>query len=494
MDYLLIIGLGVATIALAFLSWRFFQQAQNLKARYSPIADVEAELKLRRSRFDSEMTTARAKLEQTKMRSESETAASQLKLEQIKLEQQRLELENERRREQLNKEYEEGVSKHKHLAKEVSLLEENLEDISFGVYKPHFSFQSSQDYKEALERLRNHERRLIRDGMAVDCQVKWTVSGSGADGQRMAKQYTKLLIRAFNGECDATIANVSWNNIVKMEERVRKSFEALNELGGTMQMSLTEVFLDLKINELRLTNECEDKRYQEREEQRVIRETLREEEKARREIEKAREEAEREEERSQKALDKARDEALKATGTQLEKLSEQIKSLESKLDEAHQNKERAVSRAQLTKSGFVYVISNTGSFGERIVKVGMTRRMEPMERIAELGDASVPFPFDLHAMLYSDNAPELESTIHELLADRRVNLVNTRKEFFRDVDIGEIETFVKRKGLSAQFIRLAEAKEYRETLSLRAQVAKPAEEPAKFPEALFSSAGESTPV
>jgi len=145
----------------------------------------------------------------------------------------------------------------------------------------------------------------------------------------------------------------------------------------------------------------------------------------------------------------------------------------------------------LTKSGFVYVISNTGSFGERIVKVGMTRRMEPMERIAELGDASVPFPFDLHAMLYSDNAPELESAIHELVADRRVNLVNPRKEFFRDVDIEEIEAFVKRKGLSAQFIKMAEAKEYRETLALREQVGKLAEEPAKFSEALFSPAGDS---
>ena len=119
----------------------------------------------------------------------------------------------------------------------------------------------------------------------------------------------------------------------------------------------------------------------------------------------------------------------------------------------------------------------------------MTRRMEPMERIAELGDASVPFPFDLHAMLYSDNAPELESAIHELLGDRRVNMVNSRKEFFTNVDISEIEAFVRTKGLSAQFIKLAEAREYKETLASRQQALIPAQQPEKFSETLFDSPG-----
>jgi hypothetical protein len=179
----------------------------------------------------------------------------------------------------------------------------------------------------------------------------------------------------------------------------------------------------------------------------------------------------------------------RATGNQLEKLTEQIHSLESKVDQAHQQKERAVARAQLTKSGFVYVISNVGSFGESILKVGMTRRMEPMERIAELGDASVPFPFDLHAMLYSDDAPGLESSIHELLAERKVNLVNRRKEFFRDVNIEEIEAFVRQKGLSAQFIRVAEAKEYRESISLREQKPRTDEVP-QFSDSLFKQTRE----
>lgn len=305
----------------------------------------------------------------------------------------------------------------------------------------------------------------------------------------MIKQYTKLMLRAFNGECDAAVANVSWNNVVKMEARVQKAFDTLNALGRTMQMSITPQFLELKLQELQLTHEYEEKRQQEREEQRRIREQIREEEKAQRELDQARQQAEQEEHNYEKALSKAREEALQATGAQLERLSAQVSAFEAKLDEARRKKEKAVARAQLTKSGFVYVISNIGSFGERVFKIGMTRRMEPMERIVELSDASVPFPFDLHAMLYSDNAPELESALHQLLDDRRVNLVNARKEFYQNVALGEVEQFVKAKGLSAQFIAVPEAKEYRESLAIRQQRAEPVrKEPEKFAAQLFHTA------
>ncbi len=241
-----------------------------------------------------------------------------------------------------------------------------------------------------------------------------------------------------------------------------------------------------------MTHEYEEKRYQEREEQRRLREEKREEDKASQEFERAREEAESEEARYQKALEKAREEAAKATGAQLQKLTEQLSSFEAKLDEARKKKEKAIARAQFTKSGFVYVISNIGSFGEKIYKIGMTRRLEPMDRIIELGGASVPFPFDLHAILYSDNAPDLETALHHLFAERRLNLVNARREFYRDVEIEEVETFVRNKGLSAQFIRVPEAREYRETLAKREQVLTnvPSTPPTgKFPDGLFAAAG-----
>jgi len=154
------------------------------------------------------------------------------------------------------------------LQKEVSALEENLEDISFGLYKPHFSFQTSEEYKVALDSLRNQERQMIRDKTAVACPVRWTVQNSATKGNQMVKQYTKLMLRAFNGESDAAVANVTWNNISKMQERVRKAFESLNDLGGVTQVSISSEYLKLKLDELRLAYEHDEKRHQEREEQR----------------------------------------------------------------------------------------------------------------------------------------------------------------------------------------------------------------------------------
>ena len=461
MVHILIFLVGAIICATAFLLWYFLKlrkQYSDLRSKYSSIIDVEAEREALKKR-----------------------------LGQSKSEQQEFEADNDRRRVQLNREYEQALSTFKELKNEISLLEENIEDISFGVYKPHFSFQSAEEYKSALEKLRNDERQMIRNGQAAVCPITWTVHESKQEGKRMVKSYEKLLLRAFNGECEAAIANVSWNNVNKMEERIRKSYEAINMLGEVTKVSITNEYLKLKLDEVRLTYEYEDKRYQEREEQRRVREEMREEERAQREIEKAREEAELEEKRFQKALERAREEAAKATGAQLKKLTEQISSFEAKLDEARQKKERAISRAQLTKSGFVYIISNIGSFGERVVKIGMTRRLDPQERIDELGGASVPFPFDLHAVLYSDNAPELENSLHQRLAERKMNLMNPRSEFYRDVDLEEIETYVKAKGLSAQFIKHPEAKQYRESLAKQQQYLsnRTLKQPEKFADSLF---------
>jgi hypothetical protein len=308
----------------------------------------------------------------------------------------------------------------------------------------------------------------------------------------MVKQTIKLALRAFNGECEAARADVCWNNIAKMEERIKKSCEAMNKLSGVLHVTITPAYLELKLDELRLTHEYEVKKYQDREEQRRVREQIREEEQAQRELEKAQTDAEAEEVRYQKALSEAREEAARATGGALEKLTKQISGFEAKLDEARQKKERAISRAQLTKSGFVYVISNIGSFGEKVYKIGMTRRMEPMDRISELGGASVPFPFDLHVMLYSDNAPDLENSLHQLFAQRRLNMVNPRREFYRGVELDEIEAFVKARGLSAQFIKDAEAREYRETIARRESAAVVAPPPAKFSGALFPTAADAS--
>ena len=203
---------------------------------------------------------------------------------------------------------------------------------------------------------------------------------------------------------------------------------------------------------------------------------MREEERVRREIEKAKSDAEKEEKRYATALEEARRELERAGDQKRAKLQGEIERLQAQLDAAHESKERAISRAQLTKSGHVYVVSNVGSFGDEVFKIGMTRRLEPADRIRELGDASVPFPFDVHAMIYSEDAPELEAALHRAFENRRVNLVNLRKEFFA-VTLRDVEQAATEKHGSVEFTRAAEAEEYRKTVALREAEEADADEP-----------------
>jgi len=258
---------------------------------------------------------------------------------------------------------------------------------------------------------------------------------------------------------------VKWNNINQMKERMQKLFDAINKLGEGFNVYLNNQYLDLKRKELILEHEYQTKRQKEKEEMRAIQEELREEEKAKREFEQAQKEAEKEEANYQKALDKARKEMELATGEKHDKLQAQIERLEQELKAAQEKKERALSMAQQTKRGHVYIISNIGSFGENVYKIGMTRRLEPTDRIRELGDASVPFLFDIHAMIYSDEARTLEYELHKAFTNKKVNMLNYRKEFF-NVTLDEIEQQIKTIGIDAEFSRLPEAMEYRETLAI----------------------------
>lgn len=408
-------------------------------------------------------------------------------IERLINERNRVEADHKKSAEILNEEYKKAKEIYDNMKEEISLMEENLEDISFGLYKPHYDFSTSEEYKRRLEEVRDKQKRMIAEDKAAYCPVKWTVQGSRKEGERMTKQSMKLMLRAFNGECDANVLKVRWDNVTKMEERIKKAFEAINKLATVDKINITDDYRDSKLAELRLAYEYQEKLHQEKEEQRRIQEQIREEEKVQKEIEKAKKEAEDDEARYQKALEKAREEISKAKGEELEQLNDKIKLLEGKLEEAQKQKERAISRAQQTKSGFIYIISNIGSFGENVYKVGMTRRLEPMERVRELGDSSVPFTYDVHAMIYSDNAPELEYALHQKLEDKRVNMVNPRREFY-SVTLDEIEKIAKDTNVNVNFTKIVEAREYRETLSIKQKSIinnKTEEEKEKYPVSLF---------
>ncbi|EPA8368596.1 GIY-YIG nuclease family protein, partial [Vibrio fluvialis] len=234
-------------------------------------------------------------------------------------------------------------------------------------------------------------------------------------------------------------------------------------------ISITERYLDEKLKELQLTYEYHEKRQREKEEQAEIKAQMREEAKIEAEIKKAEADAIKEEKRYQKALETARQELTEASDEAKAALESQIAELQASLEEAERKHQRAQSMAEQTKQGHVYIISNIGSFGEEVYKIGMTRRLEPMDRVKELGDASVPFTFDVHAMIHTTDAPTLEKNLHDKFDSRRLNMVNRRKEFF-NVSLDEIKQAVQ--GFTdhdVEFIETAVAQDYYETKAMKKQ-------------------------
>ena len=422
-----------------FLKKKEFVEIKELKTqleRYKSISDIEAEV-----------TNQKNILELTISSKISEVKAAEDNLNT------------------LNSNYKTALETYTKLRKEIGVFESKLDLIEFGVYEPVYDFEKSEEYRTEQNKIVENQKAMISADTAAICTTQWTVEGSESKGKTVVKVYKKLMLRAFNGECDVLIAKVKWNNVNQMKERMQKIFDAINKLGEGFKVHLNNEYFDLKRKELILEHEYQTKRQQEKEAMRAIQEELREEEKAKREFEQAQREAQKEETNYQKALDKARKEMELATGEKHDRLQAQIEKLEQELKEAQEKKERALSMAQQTKRGHVYVISNIGSFGENVYKIGMTRRLEPEDRVKELGDASVPFQFDIHAMIYSDEARTLEYELHKAFTDKKVNMLNYRKEFF-NVTLEEIEQKVKETGLNAEFSKIPEAMEYRETLAI----------------------------
>lgn len=316
----------------------------------------------------------------------------------------------------------------------------DLQDVGF--YQLRYSFIESERYRAELDKIRADQKTMVKTGTAATCDTQWTVNGSIKEGQKMVKAFLFIVLRAFNGECDACVASVNYRNIAAYEKRLSKLYDSLNKLATVTHCSVQPAYLELRLSELHLAYEYQLKKKTEQEEQRAMREEMREEERARAEAEKVQKDAEKEERHYQLLLQQAQS-AMEAAGAERRaEMEGRIAELQEQLQQAQDLKARAISQAQLTKAGHVYIISNIGSFGEDVYKIGLTRRLEPIDRVNELGGASVPFPFDIHAMIYSTNAPELENILHQEFANQKLNMVNQRKEFFR-VTIYEIESKVR---------------------------------------------------
>ena len=349
-------------------------------------------------------------------------------------------------------------------------LDESILLQDFGMYSPIYDFATSDEYKDRLDAIRTEQKNMILNKTAATCSRVWTVDGSTVQGRVMTNQNIKQILRCFNDECDMLISKVKFNNVTAYTDKIIKSFDALNRMNSKNAVSLSTTYLNLKIEELQLAYEYAVKKQQEKDEQRRIREQMREEAKLQKELEEARKDIEKEQKHYSNALSKINEQLEKCDDVEKDVLLEKKAEIESHLSSLDKAMEDIDYRQANKRAGYVYIISNIGSFGENVYKIGMARRLDPMERVDELGDASVPFKFDVHALIFSDDAPALETALHHAFENKKVNMINGRREFF-NVTLDEIEEVVKANyDKTVEFVKVPEAEQYRETQKILDQI------------------------
>ncbi|KIP51389.1 DUF4041 domain-containing protein [Leucobacter komagatae] len=325
-----------------------------------------------------------------------------------------------------------------------------LQDV--GIYRYHHPLESAAAYKDRLKSLESDIADSVRSGRAIAKSELFTLNNSLAQGRRMTADLGKLMLRAYNAEADNVIRSLRAGNIETAKRRLEASRSAIAKLGALMEMRIDEVFHQLRIAEIELTADWLMKKQEEREEAKEERARLREEARVQRELE---------EERAR--LDKERTH-LTNTLAALRLQGREDSDLIARLAAVDQAIEQNDYRAANIRAGYIYVISNEGAFGAGVVKIGLTRRLQPLERISELSGASVPFRFDVHALFFSEDAVTLENDLHKHFATRALNQANSRKEFFFATPSEVREVLLQRVGNILEFTEDAEATEYRQSV------------------------------
>lgn len=337
----------------------------------------------------------------------------------------------------------------------------------FGLYKPRFNFTNVEQYKEKLKEIRDGEKQVVKRINEQAKNSKWTVNGSNAQGQKMVSDICRLLMTAFNGACDDIIRRVKFSNIEKSVESIDKQADKISKYGRVIGISIPAEYISLKKSEAYVSYEYAKFKEEEKERLREQREREREEKKLAKEIAEKRKKLEKERKQYQQELTSVYERLKDAEGETKEALEAKKAELEEKLSDNEKAKEDVDYREANQRAGYVYVISNIGSFGDDVFKIGMTRRLDPYERIRELGDASVPFKFDVHAMIFTDDAPGLESALHKEFEDRKLNLVNQRREFFK-CSLEEIKSAIlKNYDKTVEFTDFPDAEQFRISEKMR---------------------------
>jgi stress response protein SCP2 len=334
--------------------------------------------------------------------------------------------------------------------REIKLLQD------LGIYEFAHPLDDAIQYKDRLDLLRSKVKDTAKE-RGVTGAANWAVNGSLQDGARMVREQCRLMLRAYNAEADNCIRTVRSHNLEPTISRLTRAKDSIQKLGRSMAIQITEEYHELRLAEIRLTADHHLKVAEERENQRALREELREQEKVERELQKAREKFQRERDQYEAALQIAINSGDASA----------IATMQERVEQAEVNLRDIESREANARAGYVYVISNLGAFGDQIVKIGMTRRLEPTERIRELSGAGVPFLFDVHVLFFSDDAAGLEAQLHREFEERRVNRVNLRREFFYATP-HEVREAVRRivGATTLEFREEAEASEFRRSMSM----------------------------
>lgn len=349
------------------------------------------------------------------------------------------------------------------LKKQISLANDELDIQDFGFYKRQYKFTDSQQYKNALIKIRDAEKSSVKDKIAGIIVSPMTLNNSLSKGKAMQNQLIKAAIRGFNGESDALLTKISVSNVDKKVMALEKAAEQLNKMYAHNQIEISNHYVDLKRQELYLAAEFELEKEREKELLREQREKEREDKKLQAEIANTRKKLKKERAHYENIISDLRNKLSDASDDKLAQLKHQIDEYEDQLDEINQAEEDVDYREGHATAGYVYVISNIGSFGPDIYKIGVTRRLDPLDRIHELGSASVPFKFDVHALVFSEDAFALEAELHKKFEANKVNKVNGRKEYFH-VSLQEIKNVISaHEDVSAEFTDEPDAFEYHQS-------------------------------
>lgn len=336
---------------------------------------------------------------------------------------------------------------------ETSVFDDEAMLQEVGIYRYHHPLENAAQFKERLSSLQDEIKQAIKDGDAVLASDMFTFNNSLARGRKMTGDLSKLMLRAYNSDVDSAVRALRAGNVEAAKKRVNRTVDAVAKLGSMMEMRINPDYHELRLREIELTADFAIKKQEEKEAEREERARLREEKRVEQELAAKRAELDKERTHILNAL-----QALREAGDHAG-----VAELEAKLADVDGAIEDNDYRAANVRAGYVYVISNKGTFGTGVIKIGMTRRLEPMDRVRELGDASVPFPFDVHALFFADDAVTLEGELHQHFADRRLNHVNLRREYFFATPSEVRDVLAAKVGNLLEFTEKPDAEQYNQS-------------------------------